>query len=185
MFGWDVFFWITVVPMVGHFHAIRLTNSVAHMWGYRPYRAQFQWHCKAANNWWVALLNGGEGWHNNHHAFMTSCKHGFMWWEVDWVYWGLCILGKLGIVWDCKVVTREVKDARYKHLDQPGSLIHRFYRLEFERPAAADGWPPSITAPPALPQPPSESLPVLVPAAPLVVLPAVLPAAPLVPELMD
>mmetsp|Transcript_14286 Transcript_14286/g.28217 ORF Transcript_14286/g.28217 Transcript_14286/m.28217 type:complete len:333 (+) Transcript_14286:121-1119(+) len=128
--GWDAFFWGCCLPNVLHFHAIRLTNSAAHMWGYKPYIAQFQPQCKATNNWWVALFNGGEGWHNNHHAFMGSCRHGFMWWEFDWVYLMLKGAAKLGLVWDLKVVTDDVKNARYKNLDKRTVGITRLYQIE-------------------------------------------------------
>jgi hypothetical protein len=154
-----------------HFHAIRLTNSAAHLWGYRratlfrrrrarggaarlmggarrytPYEAQFQRGCKATNCWWVALLNGGEGWHNNHHAFMGSARHGFMWWEVDWVYLGLRALARLGVVWDLKVPTADVLSARYSSLPKHRLNIRHLYQLEF--PRALDGKP--------LPTPPSD-----------------------------
>jgi len=128
--GYDAFFWGCCVPNVLHFHAIRLTNSAAHMFGYRPYRAQFQPQCQASNCWWAALFNGGEGWHNNHHAFMGSCRHGFMWWEFDWVYMLLRMLGAVGIVWDMKVPTEEVKASRYKNLDKRTVPITRLYQIE-------------------------------------------------------
>jgi len=128
--GKDVLFWLCIVPNVLHFHAIRLTNSAAHMWGYRPYVAQFQEVCTASNNWWVALFDGGEGWHNNHHAFMSSAKHGFTWWEFDWVYVGLRLLGTLGIVWDIKVPTEEVVLARYKKGNKRQLGISRIYQMQ-------------------------------------------------------
>jgi stearoyl-CoA desaturase (delta-9 desaturase) len=49
------------------------------------------------NNWWVALLTGGEGWHNNHHAYPVSALHGLAWYEFDLNYCGIWILGKLGL----------------------------------------------------------------------------------------
>ena len=129
--GKDCLFWMCILPNVLHFHAIRLTNSAAHLWGYRPYAAQFTPdHCTASNNWWVALFNGGEGWHNNHHAFMGSARHGFMWWEIDWVYLGLRGLGALGLVWDIKVVTEEVLAARYQKDRRRKLGINRLYQLE-------------------------------------------------------
>eukprot|EP00290_Baffinella_frigidus_P051720 CAMPEP_0180404304 /NCGR_PEP_ID=MMETSP0989-20121125/39920_1 /TAXON_ID=697907 /ORGANISM="non described non described, Strain CCMP2293" /LENGTH=323 /DNA_ID=CAMNT_0022407663 /DNA_START=122 /DNA_END=1093 /DNA_ORIENTATION=- len=128
--GPSAVFWMVSIPTMGHFHAIRLTNSAAHLWGYMPYEAQFQRVCKATNCWWVALINGGEGWHNNHHAFMGSAKHGFMWWEFDWVYVGLRMLGQLGVVWDIKVPTDDVLAARYSTLPKHRLNIRRLYRLE-------------------------------------------------------
>ena len=49
------------------------------------------------NNWWVALLTGGEGWHNNHHAHPVSARHGLTWYEFDLNYYGIWLLGKLGL----------------------------------------------------------------------------------------
>ena len=49
------------------------------------------------NNWWVALLTGGEGWHNNHHAHPVSARHGMAWYELDVNYWGIWMLEKVGL----------------------------------------------------------------------------------------
>ena len=59
-----------------------LVNSATHMWGYRSHPTRD----KSTNLWWVALLTYGEGWHNNHHAFQTSARHGLRWWELDMTY---------------------------------------------------------------------------------------------------
>ena len=49
------------------------------------------------NNWWVALLTGGEGWHNNHHAHPVSARHGSTWYEFDINYYGIWVIAKLGL----------------------------------------------------------------------------------------
>jgi stearoyl-CoA desaturase (delta-9 desaturase) len=70
-----------------------LVNSATHRWGYV---------CHASgdgsrNNWWVALLSFGEGWHNNHHAYPSSARMGFQWWEVDLTWQHIRLLRRLGL----------------------------------------------------------------------------------------
>ncbi|MBI3049121.1 MAG: acyl-CoA desaturase [Acidobacteria bacterium] len=57
----------------------------------------------STNNWWVALLTFGEGWHNNHHAHPTSARHGLAWYELDLNWIGIRALRALGLAWDVKV----------------------------------------------------------------------------------
>jgi stearoyl-CoA desaturase (delta-9 desaturase) len=49
------------------------------------------------NNWWVALLTFGEGWHNNHHAYPSSARMGFRWWEFDLTWQHIRLLRRLGL----------------------------------------------------------------------------------------
>ncbi len=74
-------------------HATWLVNSATHLWGSRRFETRDQ----SRNSWWVALLTGGEGWHNNHHAHPVSARHGLTWYEVDPNFWGIWILAKLGL----------------------------------------------------------------------------------------
>ncbi len=73
-------------------------NSLAHIWGKRRYETTDA----SRNNVWLALLTMGEGWHNNHHHYMASCRQGFYWWEIDMSYYVIKMLGWLGIVWDIR-----------------------------------------------------------------------------------
>ncbi|MBI3255840.1 MAG: acyl-CoA desaturase [Candidatus Andersenbacteria bacterium] len=73
-------------------------NSFSHMWGYRLYETADD----SRNNWLVALLAYGEGWHNNHHAHPSLARHGHRWWEVDTSYWIIRVMQFLHIVWDVK-----------------------------------------------------------------------------------
>lgn len=86
------FFWSTVILYHGSF----AINSLAHVHGKRRYVTGDD----SRNNWWLALITMGEGWHNNHHAYMASARQGFRWWEVDFTFYGLKLLSFLGIVWD-------------------------------------------------------------------------------------
>jgi fatty-acid desaturase len=85
---WGIFFRVTV-----GLHVTWLVNSATHMWGSQ----RFQSRDDSRNNWWVALLTGGEGWHNNHHAHPVSARHGMAWYEFDPNYWGIWLLQKFGL----------------------------------------------------------------------------------------
>ncbi|MGE0393113.1 MAG: acyl-CoA desaturase [Vicinamibacterales bacterium] len=80
-------------------HTTWLVNSATHLWGSR----RFQTRDDSTNNWWVALLTFGEGWHNNHHAHPTSARHGLAWYELDLNWIGISTLKALGLAWDIKV----------------------------------------------------------------------------------
>ncbi len=81
-------------------HVTWLVNSATHMWGSR----RFATRDDSRNNWWVALLSGGEGWHNNHHAHPVSARHGMAWYELDLNYLGIRLLGILGLARQIKVL---------------------------------------------------------------------------------
>lgn len=85
---WGIFF-----RTVAGQHATWLVNSATHIWGSR----RFETHDLSTNNWLVALLSFGEGWHNNHHAFPTSARHGLKWYEFDMNWYGIWCLQKLGL----------------------------------------------------------------------------------------
>ena len=73
-------------------HATWLVNSATHLWGAR----RFETKDDSRNNWWVAIVTGGEGWHNNHHAHPVSARHGLAWYEFDINYYGIWLLSKVG-----------------------------------------------------------------------------------------
>lgn len=81
--GWSWVIWGMGVRLVVGYHATWLVNSAAHSRGYRSYRTRDL----STNCWWVALISWGEGWHNNHHAFPYSARHGFRWFEIDPTWW--------------------------------------------------------------------------------------------------
>lgn len=91
--GWPMFLWGICVRVVFGLHATWLVNSATHMWGGR----RFATRDDSRNNWWVALLTFGEGWHNNHHAHPTSARHGLAWYEFDPSWITLKILRRFGI----------------------------------------------------------------------------------------
>jgi len=81
--GWPCVIWGVFVRLVFTYHTTWLVNSAAHYVGYRTYRTTD----RSTNSWWVALLSFGEGWHNNHHAFPFSARHGIARYEVDLTWW--------------------------------------------------------------------------------------------------
>jgi sn-1 stearoyl-lipid 9-desaturase len=94
--GWSFVVWGIFVRSVIVYHVTWFVNSASHMWGYRSYKTSDD----SRNNWWVAILAFGEGWHNNHHAFQRSARHGFRWWEIDLTYRMIQLLWILGLASD-------------------------------------------------------------------------------------
>jgi stearoyl-CoA desaturase (delta-9 desaturase) len=91
--GLPFLLWGVFLRTVVGLHATWLVNSATHVWGSR----RFATRDHSTNNWWVALLTFGEGWHNNHHAYPTSARHGLRWYEVDLNWYGIWALKKLGL----------------------------------------------------------------------------------------
>lgn len=88
--------WGTFLRTTIGLHATWLVNSATHMFGSR----RFETRDDSRNSWWVALLTGGEGWHNNHHASQRMARHGHKWWELDVTYLTILAMEKLGLAWD-------------------------------------------------------------------------------------
>ena len=91
--GWSYLMWGIFFRVTFNLHSTWLVNSATHMWGTR----RFVTRDDSGNNWWVALLTFGEGWHNNHHAHPTAARHGLAWYEIDVNYYVIWLLGKLGL----------------------------------------------------------------------------------------
>jgi stearoyl-CoA desaturase (delta-9 desaturase) len=76
-------------------HVTWSVNSICHLWGRRPYGTGDQ----SRNNLLFGILALGEGWHNNHHAFPSSARHGLRWWQLDISYWAIRGLALVGLAW--------------------------------------------------------------------------------------
>jgi stearoyl-CoA desaturase (delta-9 desaturase) len=94
------FFWSTVLL----WHTTFLVNSAAHVFGRRRYETSDT----SRNSLIIALLTGGEGWHNNHHHYQGSCRQGFFWYEIDPTWYVLKAMSWVGIVKDMKSPPRRV-----------------------------------------------------------------------------
>jgi stearoyl-CoA desaturase (delta-9 desaturase) len=106
--GAQLLVWGFCISTVVLYHATFSVNSLAHTIGRRRYATRDQ----SRNNWWLALLTFGEGWHNNHHHFPGSARQGFYWWEVDITYYVLRALAATGLVWNLKPVPVPIREAR-------------------------------------------------------------------------
>jgi len=102
------FIWGGLVRIFFVHHVTWSVNSICHLWGSQPYSSGD--HSK--NNFLMGLLALGEGWHNNHHAFPTSARHGLRWWQIDFSYWVIWTMAWIGLAWNIKLPTRQFALAR-------------------------------------------------------------------------
>ena len=98
--GVQMLVWGFFISTVVLLHATVTINSLAHRFGTRRYATRDD----SRNNWLLALITFGEGWHNNHHHFPGSARQGFRWWEIDVTYYVLRAMALCGLVWDLKPV---------------------------------------------------------------------------------
>jgi len=98
--GWPFLLWGIFLRTVVGLHATWLVNSATHIWGSR----RFATRDDSTNNWFVAFLTFGEGWHNNHHAHPTSARHGVEWYEMDMNWYGIWALKAFGLATQIKSV---------------------------------------------------------------------------------
>ncbi|MBT8337043.1 MAG: fatty acid desaturase [Gemmatimonadetes bacterium] len=102
--GWQMlvvgFFWSTVVL----YHGVFFINSLAHVVGSQRYLTGDD----SRNNWWLALITLGEGWHNNHHHYQSATAQGWRWYEVDISYYVIKAMSWVGLVWDLRAPPERV-----------------------------------------------------------------------------
>lgn len=104
-FGLSLLVWGVFVRTVVVWHITWSVNSLTHMFGYRNYDTDEA----SRNNWFVALLTSGEGWHNNHHADPASASNTRKWWEIDPIYGLIRLLEMTGLVWNVVRPNRHAK----------------------------------------------------------------------------
>jgi fatty-acid desaturase len=92
--GYEMMLWLVFFRVVMGLHATWMVNSASHIWGYKNFKTRDD----SRNNWIVAIITMGEGWHNNHHAHPASARHGLAWWEIDPTWLQINLLAKLGII---------------------------------------------------------------------------------------
>jgi stearoyl-CoA desaturase (Delta-9 desaturase) len=98
--GLPLFLWGFVLSTVLLWHDTFTINSLSHLFGTVRYKTTDT----SKNNWFLALLTLGEGWHNNHHHYMASARQGFFWWEIDITYYTLKLFSMCGLVWELRQV---------------------------------------------------------------------------------
>jgi stearoyl-CoA desaturase (delta-9 desaturase) len=105
--GWSFVIWGIFVRLVLVYHTTWFVNSATHKFGYRTYESGDN----STNCWWVALLTYGEGWHNNHHAYQYSARHGMRWWELDMTWMTIQFLQLFGLATNVKLVDSKSEQA--------------------------------------------------------------------------
>src|SRR5262249_45618031 len=96
MGGWGAVCVGFCLPAVIALHGASIVNTLGHLIGTRRYQTRD----RSRNSFLLACLTLGDGWHNNHHHYPHSARAGFFWWEVDGSYRLICLLRRLGLVWD-------------------------------------------------------------------------------------
>jgi stearoyl-CoA desaturase (delta-9 desaturase) len=102
--GAQMLVWGFFISTVLLYHGTYTINSLSHVFGSQ----RFDTGDDSRNNLLLALITLGEGWHNNHHHYQSSCRQGIYWWEIDITYLTLLVLAKLGLVWDLRPVPAKV-----------------------------------------------------------------------------
>ena len=132
LFGWGgllIGFFLSTVLL---WHGTFLVNSMAHIVGRRRYATPDT----SRNSFVIAVITGGEGWHNNHHYLPASVRQGFRWWEFDPTWYLLKGLAALHIV-------RDLKNPPARLLDQArvrdGAFDIGMFRSYWERAAKVTG----------------------------------------------
>ena len=97
--GWSFVVWGIFARLVFVWHCTWLVNSATHKFGYKTHESGDN----STNCWWVALFVFGEGWHNNHHAFQYSARHGLKWWEIDVTWMTIQFLQTIGLASNVKL----------------------------------------------------------------------------------
>jgi stearoyl-CoA desaturase (delta-9 desaturase) len=108
MGGLPFLLWGIFLRTVVGLHFTWLVNSATHSWGTR----RFSTRDDSTNSWWVALVTWGEGWHNNHHAHPTSAQHGLAWFEIDFNWYAILLMNKLGLA-------RQIRRAKISEQQRP------------------------------------------------------------------
>ena len=105
--GWPLLFWGFFLSTMLLWHGTFTINSLSHVFGKRRYQTTDT----SRNNWLLALITCGEGWHNNHHYYQNTANQGWFWWEVDFSYYALKALSWVGVVSDLRTPSARVKYA--------------------------------------------------------------------------
>ncbi|WP_020474626.1 acyl-CoA desaturase [Zavarzinella formosa] len=109
--AWTGLIWGGFVRVFLVHHMTWSINSACHLWGFRPFRSADE----SRNNVIFGILGMGEGWHNTHHAFPTSARHGLRWWQIDASYWVIRFMALCGLAWNLKLPSKEAQ-ARERRL---------------------------------------------------------------------
>ena len=110
--GWEGLLWGGLVRMAFFSQVAYSVNSFGHTFGSRPFETKDE----SRNNWILAVLGFGDGWHNNHHAFPSMAYHGMHWRQVDPSALVIRLLARLGLAWNVKAPSTPLVERRRKRL---------------------------------------------------------------------
>lgn len=116
--GWWALYWGFTVSTTLLWHGTFTINSLTHVFGSKRYVTTDN----SRNNFWLALITLGEGWHNNHHYYQRATNQGFFWWEIDVTYYVLKLLSWAGLVWDLHTPPPHVRGANLV-VDAPATPV--------------------------------------------------------------
>lgn len=135
--GWPGLFIGFFASTVALWHGTFTINSLSHVFGNR----RFATTDDSRNNWFLAIVTLGEGWHNNHHRFAATVRQGFYWYEYDITFYILKVLSWLGIVWDLRPVPKKIlEEGRARDRSRKLGIPHT---EESAKEFAADGLAPT------------------------------------------
>ena len=103
---WQMLVWGFCISTVFTYHVTYTINSLAHQYG----KQRFETGDDSRNNFLLALLTLGEGWHNNHHHYPATVRQGFYWYEIDLTWYTLLGMRACGLIWDMKKVPEHVRE---------------------------------------------------------------------------
>ncbi len=106
--AWQLVVWGFFVRTVIVWQLSFTTNSLLHFSGWK----RFDTGDDSRNSYVLGVINLGDGFHNNHHRYPVSARHGFYWWEIDITYYVLRLFSLTGIIWDLTPVPAGVRAAR-------------------------------------------------------------------------
>jgi stearoyl-CoA desaturase (delta-9 desaturase) len=119
--GAPILMWGFFVATVLLWHGTFTINSLSHVFG----KVRYESRDDSKNNWLLALITNGEGWHNNHHYYQSTANQGFYWWEIDASYYVLKLLSWVGIVWDLRTPPKHIRDAHKQPMNPSAAVPPR------------------------------------------------------------
>jgi stearoyl-CoA desaturase (delta-9 desaturase) len=117
--GWQMVVWGFFISTIFLLHGTLFINSLAHTVGSR----RFDTDDDSRNSLFLALITLGEGWHNNHHRYMSSARQGFYWWEIDITYYTLKMLSWTGLIWDLRPVPASAYSTEIAKSPKPDPVV--------------------------------------------------------------
>jgi stearoyl-CoA desaturase (delta-9 desaturase) len=129
--GWSMLWGGFFLSTVFLYHGTFTINSLSHLFGSR----RFATDDTSRNNFWLALVTLGEGWHNNHHHFCGAAKQGFYWWEIDISYYGIRALSLVGLTYDIRTPPEKILEKnRLDHGVHDIGMLGPLEELSLEAP---------------------------------------------------